>query len=168
MCGLLDFGTSGFPDFDFWLVGILHIWIYCLLHFWSFVCLNEPGATPITDFSWFWSFLLFWAWTNHKGGPRDYIFNDFDRFCHFELEPIIKVDPAMTFFNDFDRFCHFELEQIIKFPAITFFNDFYSFCHFEFEEISKVDLAITFLMTFTVFVIWTGTNKQGGPRDSFF
>ena len=37
--------------------------------------------------------------------------NDFDRFCHFELEQIIKVDPAITCFNDFNRFCHFELEK---------------------------------------------------------
>ena len=22
--------------------------------------------------------------TNHKGGPRDYIFNDVDLFCHFD------------------------------------------------------------------------------------
>ena len=35
------------------------------------------------------------------------------------------MDPAITFVNDFDGFCHFELEKIIKVnPAITFFNDF--------------------------------------------
>ena len=47
---------------------------------------------------------------------------------HFELDKIIKVDPAITFVNAFYRFCHVELEQIIKAdPAITFFNDFYRF-----------------------------------------
>ena len=63
---------------------------------------------------------------------------DVDHFCHFELEEIIKVDPAITVFNDFHPFCYFELEQIIKVdPAITFFNDFDRFCHFELQKISK-------------------------------
>ena len=51
-------------------------------------------------------------------------FNDFDRFCHFELEKISDEDPAITLFKDFDRFWHFELEQIRdEDPAITFLND---------------------------------------------
>ena len=62
----------------------------------------------------------------------------FDRLCHFELEQIIKVDPAITFFNDFARFCHFELEQIIKVdPAIIFCNDFDRYFHFELEQKPK-------------------------------
>ena len=57
--------------------------------------------------------------------PQSRNCHEFDRFCHFELEQIIKVDPAITFFNDFDRYCHVELDKIIKVdPAITFFNDF--------------------------------------------
>ena len=48
-----------------------------------------------------------------------------NRFCHFGLDKIIKVDPAITLFDDFNRFCHFELETIIKVdPAITCFNEF--------------------------------------------
>ena len=41
------------------------------------------------------------------GGPAITCFNDFDRFCHFELDKIIKVDRAITCFNDFDRFLPF-------------------------------------------------------------
>ena len=48
------------------------------------------------------------------------------------------MDPAITFFNDFDRFCHFELEKIIKVdPAITFFYDFDCLLHFELQKKSK-------------------------------
>ena len=57
--------------------------------------------------------------------PQSRNCSDFDRFCHFELDKIIKVDPAIIFVNKFDCFSHFELEQIIKVdPAITFCNDF--------------------------------------------
>ena len=42
------------------------------------------------------------------------LFYDFHRFCHFELEQISIVDPAITFFNDFQRFYHFELQKISK------------------------------------------------------
>ena len=40
--------------------------------------------------------------------------NDFNNLCHFELEQISKVDPAMTFVNDFNRFCHFYLQQMYR------------------------------------------------------
>ena len=70
--------------------------------------------------------------------PQSRNCHDFDRFSLFELEQIIKVEPAITFFYGFDRFCHFELEEIIKVdPAITFFNDSDRFCHFELQQISK-------------------------------
>ena len=60
-------------------------------------------------------------------------------FCHFELDKIITVDPAINSFYDFDCFCHFELEQIIKVdPAITFFNDFDRFCNFEIQKVRSL------------------------------
>ena len=40
-----------------------------------------------------------------------FVLNDIDRFCHFELQKISDVDPAITFVNEFDRFRHFELQN---------------------------------------------------------
>ena len=54
-------------------------------------------------------------------GRKIHLCYDVYRFCHFELQKISDVDPAITFVNEFDRFRHFELEQISDVdPAITF------------------------------------------------
>ena len=48
----------------------------------------------------------------HYGLPSAItFFNDFDCFCHFELEKIRDEDPAITFLNDVDRFLRDEEGQ---------------------------------------------------------